>query len=149
MLTEADYCTHKWVISPEGVIADCPMCKKPYPTSLHPLYSTWRGLWERCTNPKHKSYPAYGGRGVTVCDRWKDFFLFVEDMGLKPSPEHSIDRLLNDGNYEPKNCWWVTADLQQVNRRQRRTKREILLANIDNIVGVLPTIVPEQQTKNQ
>jgi hypothetical protein len=70
---------------------------------------------ERCTNPGHVSYARYGGRGVTVCDRWRTFANFAEDMGERPAG-FSIDRINPDGHYEPSNCRWATALTQRHNR---------------------------------
>lgn len=86
-----------------------------------PEYTAWCGMFKRCNNdPKSKSWPYYTGRGITVCQRWKDSFQnFLDDMGLKPSPLHSIDRINNDGNYEPLNCKWSTKKEQSLNRRPR------------------------------
>jgi hypothetical protein len=76
---------------------------------------------ERCLNPNNESYADYGGRGITVCDDWKnDFTSFLRDMGPKPSPKHSIDRKDNEGNYEPANCRWATVFEQQRNTRRSR-----------------------------
>jgi len=86
-----------------------------------PEYRTWDGMKERCRNPNHKAYANYGGRGISVCERWLDFESFLLDMGRRPSPTHSIDRINNDGNYEPGNCRWATRDEQNRNQR-RRTK---------------------------
>jgi hypothetical protein len=90
----------------------------------HPLYETWRSMKARCYEPKRKSYPDYGGRGITICDRWLDpedgLKHFIEDMGSKPTPKHSIDRINNDGPYEPGNCRWATSAEQNSNQRRRR-----------------------------
>jgi hypothetical protein len=75
---------------------------------------------QRGTNPKNTCYADYGGRGIRVCDRWKTFENFLADMGRKPSPQHSIERNDNDGNYEPGNCRWATRSEQQKNKRPRK-----------------------------
>lgn len=78
-------------------------------------YQSWSGMKARCRNPNRKAYVRYGGRGITVCDRWlgpEGFRNFMSDMGNKPSPDHSIDRIDNDGNYEPGNCRWADAKTQ-------------------------------------
>lgn len=84
--------------------------------SKSPEYAVWNRMWSRCTNPNVDRYPRYGGRGIKVCDRWSKFELFIEDMGPMPSPNHSIGRRDNDGNYEPSNCRWETEDEQSNNR---------------------------------
>lgn len=80
-------------------------------------YISWSGMKTRCLNPKATGYERYGGRGITICDRWVNSFeKFYQDMGPRP-PGTSIDRLDNDGNYEPDNCMWRTAKAQNDNRR--------------------------------
>lgn len=75
----------------------------------------------RCFNPKTKGYEGYGGRGITVCERWRfSFENFLADMGKRPSAVHSIDRVDNNGNYEPTNCQWRTEKEQQNNKRDCR-----------------------------
>ncbi len=87
--------------------------------TLNPLWQTHVMIIERCTNPKCNSYGRYGAAGVTVCDRWLNSFTdFVDDMGPKPTPEHTIDRYPNQkGNYEPGNCRWATKEEQARNRK--------------------------------
>lgn len=81
-----------------------------------PEYSCWRSMIKRCA-PGSRFFSRYGARGISVCARWRDSFEnFLADMGLRPSPKHSIDRINNDGNYEPGNCRWATAELQQRNK---------------------------------
>lgn len=86
-----------------------------------PEYKCWKGIMQRCENPKVKRFSDYGGRGICVCEKWRESFLdFFAYMGPKPSPQHSIDRINNDGNYEPTNCRWATASEQNKNQRKRR-----------------------------
>jgi len=83
----------------------------------HPLYATWYGMNYRCHNSNNPAYSRYGGRGIIVCDRWrKSPQKFIDDMGPKPHGT-SIDRINNDGDYEPSNCRWATAKQQRANRQ--------------------------------
>jgi hypothetical protein len=83
-------------------------------------YRTWASMKMRCLNPKTLGYARYGGRGIKICDRWLDFTKFIADMGRKPSLRHSLDRINNDGDYEPSNCRWATPKEQAFNRGNNR-----------------------------
>lgn len=85
-----------------------------------PEYAVFRGMIQRCKNPKCPNWLDYGGKGIKVCKRWKNFNAFIGDMGKRPSPKHSIDRKNNNGNYTPKNCRWATRAEQESNKRTSR-----------------------------
>jgi hypothetical protein len=82
-------------------------------------YQSWQQMKQRCLNPNVASFKNYGGRGISVCDRWMvSYEAFRCDMGPRPSAKHSIDRINNDGHYEPSNCRWATASEQASNQRR-------------------------------
>jgi len=84
-----------------------------------PTYKAWYAMLQRCTNPRVEKWAHYGGRGITVCDRWRTFANFLADMGEKPF-KLTLERIDNDGNYEPGNCRWATQSEQLMNRRTTR-----------------------------
>lgn len=89
--------------------------------SKTPEHGIWRGMKARCHNPNGHDYERYGGRGIKVCDQWHNSFsAFYADMGPRPTPEHSIERINNAGDYEPGNCKWATINEQGCNKRNNR-----------------------------
>lgn len=90
----------------------------------------WRGMLSRCRNPNTKDYKDYGARGIKVCDRWHSFMNFLADMGRRPSPSHTLERVNNAGGYEPSNCRWATRAEQGLNQRRRRD-------NASGVTGVI------------
>jgi hypothetical protein len=93
-------------------------------------YRIWQGFIKRCNNPKCKSYPDYGGRGIKVCERWMKFENFLEDMGARPKGK-SLDRKNNDGHYCKENCRWATRIEQQSNTRTNR------MVTVNGVTGTM------------
>lgn len=86
-----------------------------------PEYRTWCSMKRRCTNPSTKNFRHYGGRGITVCQRWMDSYeVFLSDMGRRPSPKHTLDRIDNNKGYSPDNCRWATYKEQALNKSTTR-----------------------------
>ena len=111
-----------------------------------PEYIAWCNVIARCTNPRMHAYPNYGGRGITMCERWRsDFLAFLADMGPRPSADMQIDRIDNDGDYEPGNCRWATPKTNCRNRRSTRwvdvCGRRVSLVEAAERAGVSYTLV--------
>lgn len=96
-----------------------------------PTYRSWSAMLTRCTNQRNHKYPEYGGRGIRVCDRWRDFSAFLLDLGPRPEGT-SLGRIDNDGNYEPGNCAWQSIT------SQARNKRSTAVFDYQGIVATIP-----------
>lgn len=110
-------------------------------------YNSWQSMIQRCTNPKNANWKRYGGRGIRVCDRWRrSFQSFLNDMGPKPSPKHSLDRINCDGPYDPMNCRWATAQKQARNKSATYEMIESLVQNgftLDEIEAEFEIEIPD------
>lgn len=95
------------------------------------VHSKWAAMWQRCTNARCTSFAHYGGRGITICPRWKSFYNFWGDMGHPPTAKHTLERIDTDGDYTPDNCRWATQTEQILNQRIRST-------NTSGVKGVSP-----------
>lgn len=96
-------------------------CSFVHGASKTRLYKVWAAMKQRCENPKNKSYKNYGARGIRVCAAWSNSFeQFLADMGERPAPDLSIERINNNGHYEPSNCKWATDAEQRLNKRPQR-----------------------------
>lgn len=109
------------LVKGDSVSCGCHMEGVPHPNLRHgqsstPEYWTWQRIRDRCYNPACHKFPQYGGRGITVCDRWHIFENFLSDMGKRPTGKTSIGRIDNDGNYEPSNCQWESHLEQSKNK---------------------------------
>lgn len=109
--------------------------------SRPPEYNRWAGMVQRCEDKNHASYPRYGGRGISVCPAWRDsYVVFLSDVGCAPSADHSIERIDNNGNYEPGNVRWATRIEQGRNKRNNRTLlldgRRVTQAELAEISGL-------------
>jgi hypothetical protein len=114
--------------------------KKPSAVKTNPAYECWRSMRKRCLNPRNHNFGAYGARGIKICDRWLNSFEnFLADMGERPKGT-TLDRIDNDGNYEPGNCRWATPRTQARNRRNSMTVtlegREMSLVDYAVVRGV-------------
>lgn len=101
-----------------------------------PEYYTWRNMITRCYWVNAECFRNYGGRGITVCERWRTSFAnFKADMGERPTPQHTLERIDNDGHYCPENCKWATKSEQALNRRPKYTSRLLTIGNITRTIG--------------
>ena len=94
------------------------------------LYGRWLTMRNKCTNPKHHAYKWYGARGIKVCERWNDFSIFLADVGEIPGPGMTLDRIDNDGNYEPSNVRWATREVQSNNKPDGVGNRGVRLVTL-------------------
>lgn len=108
---------YKWSLL-RGMSKSCGCNRVKHGRADTSLYIIWSRMKERCLNPNHIHFHNYGGRGITVCEKWlHDFQAFSDDVGTRPSPRHQIDRIDNEGNYEPGNVKWSTIKEQANNKR--------------------------------
>lgn len=127
------FCSQKCPLLLEKRAAD----KTRHGNYFHPLFAVWSTMRSRCSNPNHIGYPNYGGRGVTVCDRWNESFeAFLEDMWATWKKGLCIDRIDNDQGYSPNNCRWTTRLVNNANRRNSVCSRELIDKALSNGISV-------------
>lgn len=107
---------------------ECGQHNKRHGLTDTPENRCWRNIRRRCNSVHRPSYKYYGGRGIKLCERWDDFNNFLADMGPRPGPEYSVERIDNDGHYEPGNCRWATQS------EQNRNKSDVYTAEEDAII---------------
>lgn len=116
----------------------CGRCNYKY-KEVDSEYNVWSAMMQRCYNENNPSYHNYGGRGIKVCERWHNYSSFIKDIGNRPKGG-TLDRINNNGNYEPKNCRWVDMKTQQNNRRNNRiivhNGKEYTVSELARIYGV-------------
>ncbi len=122
--------------------------------SSWPEWASWEAMHDRVNRKSHESYHRYGGRGITICERWDSFLNFYEDMGKKPSPDMTLDRYPNkDGNYEPGNCRWATRIEQQNNLSTNRVVvhngESLTLAQLARKLGVNYRTIYSRHTRRE
>lgn len=117
-----------------------------------PEYKVWKAMIQRCTNPKNKAFHNYGGRGISIALEWLGFIVFWDDMGARPTPFHTLERIDNDGDYTPENCRWATWKDQQRNRRNNRLMKyrgeTRCVAEWAEITGINHTTIEGRLSRN-